>query len=362
VAAIALALFVLINLAGTLLLTLSTDNASKELSASIVSKLKSRANYDFAILGSSVVAKPISLLERDFCRNKNTSYDRDLFTCLDAELHAHGFHSQTINLAYPGQWISSDYIWIKDWLLRRKVPGVLFIGISPIDFVDPDRKFPVFSLIPMILFDFVRTPSEKLSLTLSVLRAERSFEDALWQAASSCIYVYQSRQVICQRLDDSAQEIQNRVSQNRAYIHVDDPNKPTLIFQGDRKARWGRSIAQARHVYGDMSVEKSQVEFASLEELLRLCRQNDIETIVVNMPLARENTALMPPGSREQFLERLRKTVAYGKTNVIDLSTSSKFSDDDFLDIFHLNERGARKLIGMLMNRYAETHRGQLQQ
>jgi len=96
--------------------------------------------------------------------------------------------------------------------------------------------------------------------------------------------------------------------------------------------------------------ERERVYFA---KLLRVCKDNNIKLIVVNMPTREGYKALVPNGLRgicpKQTYDMARKS----GFDVIDLD-NSLFTADDYVDLGHLNAKGAVKLNVLLAEELAK--------
>jgi hypothetical protein len=99
-----------------------------------------------------------------------------------------------------------------------------------------------------------------------------------------------------------------------------------------------------------------------LERLMRFCQQEDIQLIVVNAPMTRYLAAGFeaPAADYQLYLDTITALTAEYQVPFWDLNHSpwrDAFTDDDFGDIFHLNEQGAQKLSCMMVHLFAQSAR-----
>ncbi|MFW1420207.1 hypothetical protein ACEV8X_22520, partial [Vibrio parahaemolyticus] len=74
---------------------------------------------------------------------------------------------------------------------------------------------------------------------------------------------------------------------------------------------------------------------------------NNMNVLLVNMPLTQTNLGLMPDGLYANYLSMLHEISDKNNVSLLDLA-QNKYSDDCFYDTVHLNEIGAEPFLSSL--------------
>jgi hypothetical protein len=83
-----------------------------------------------------------------------------------------------------------------------------------------------------------------------------------------------------------------------------------------------------------------QIGSSFLPEIIRLCRENDIQLILVRMPILRfEETGMEPPGLKH-YLQNLAGYLENNKVVYLDFDDSKMYPPALFSDTVHLNNQG----------------------
>ncbi|MCY7389129.1 MAG: hypothetical protein LH481_13905, partial [Burkholderiales bacterium] len=123
------------------------------------------------------------------------------------------------------------------------------------------------------------------------------------------------------------------------------------VIHGERDTPdLGQKAAQVRLAvhHGLMKTEHAPANIASLEHLLSILQQQNVQVVVVAMPVWHTYADAMRPlawAKTESTLERMTKQ--YGARYLSFLS-QSRLESRDFLNLDHLNERGAIRFTQML--------------
>lgn len=116
---------------------------------------------------------------------------------------------------------------------------------------------------------------------------------------------------------------------------------------------WESSLKEyAKHNAG-MSTDDPR--FSDIGKFIEQCRVQGVKLVIVNVPLAPENIALMPEGFYNRYLQKLHEAEARYPGTLLDFGTSTDFSRKDFGDSAHLNAEGGRKLLELVFSALKET-------
>ncbi|MBS2010013.1 MAG: hypothetical protein JST01_23395 [Cyanobacteria bacterium SZAS TMP-1] len=85
-----------------------------------------------------------------------------------------------------------------------------------------------------------------------------------------------------------------------------------------------------------------------LDKFLALARQLGIKVLLVNMPLTRDNLALIPAGKYQLYLDSVRRAAAANDAAFIDYNDDKTFTREYFNDMVHLNGYGSRRFFQMV--------------
>ena len=127
-------------------------------------------------------------------------------------------------------------------------------------------------------------------------------------------------------------------TQNNCLVKPDDPQHPD---QFDFRNNYFLSYNPFKP-----ALYRRQVFF--LERFLKYTHDQGIKTVVIKMPLRRDNYGLMPPLFYQVYsrdIDRLSRE--YGAM-VIDAAASPSFTDSDFTDTVHMSGFGSCKLVELI--------------
>lgn len=82
-----------------------------------------------------------------------------------------------------------------------------------------------------------------------------------------------------------------------------------------------------------------------MDKLLQQAHQMGFSVLLVNMPLLKQNTDLLPPGIYDKYLQQVTALAAKNNAAFIDCNTPGIFSREDFCDPVHLHGLGAQKFL-----------------
>ncbi len=115
-----------------------------------------------------------------------------------------------------------------------------------------------------------------------------------------------------------------------------------------------RDIAMYRQRYNPTNAQNVKQAEIALKELQETCTAKGIYLIILNMPLTRENRALIAPETYTNFIEKLNSAALAPNCLHVDAGKNSNFSSSDFHDSVHLNRSGKQKLRDLIFPVLAE--------
>lgn len=90
-------------------------------------------------------------------------------------------------------------------------------------------------------------------------------------------------------------------------------------------------------------VFKNQSEY--MDKLLQQAKQMGFSVVLVNMPLLKENTDLLPTGIYDRYLSRVQELAKKNDALFVDCNQPGIFAREDFCDPVHLHGLGAQKFL-----------------
>ncbi len=299
------------------------------------------------LLGSSLIMHPFWAMDAEKNPHLPDIFHYHGSTALEDKLADAGAPKQRVySLAIFGEMISDAYIYVNDFMKGDKKPDVLMFGIAPRDFSDSDLP------APMATFTFKRLVGMD-----NFPRYAESFlpgwnDKADFVASHSCFF-YGKRwrlQHEVQRVVDRFYNALGIPKENAASVAKPDPDKNTAGFMlnGSAQERWSNSEKEYRRRYHGIGEKDLSIQEGFLKKVLDVCAERHINVVLVNMPLAKKNRDLMPPGFYSRFRAKISSVAARPGVRFVDLGESPDFTENDFWDTAHLNHFGGHKLIDQI--------------
>ncbi len=332
---------------------------------------KQRKPPDVVLLGSSVMRTPLIACDKanygvseciEYCQSreltKQLSSDKRLLT--------------VFNAARDGLMVT-DALLIEDKLLRKPLlPKVLVYGVSPRDFVDslldseratePFQYY--FGLSNAIRFgeSFSSSWQERIELILGEIIPLYSARKTIVTAIAQRI-TYSSPQanVLRQQNSHSNEETNTKRLQKLMKdaerdselafmsIAVQRNTEAVLAKRTDETKVWRASIWQYTMRYFALDRKRFGRQSRAFTNVLKMAKERDIKILVLNMPLAADNLALLPHGFYQAYLRTIRESCKEEGVAFLDLQPDHAFTRTKFEDVAHLNSSGGNVLIARLV-------------
>lgn len=181
----------------------------------------------------------------------------------------------------------------------------------------------------------------------SLDRARKAFDSVFCSLSN----IYGNRVAISSELANYAGRILHRgTSVHNASLAQQIENKKKNLFAKLTDAAPG--TFEVNELPQLQRYERERVYFS---KLLRVCRANKIKLIVVNMPTREGYKSLIPNGLRGICPKETYDMARKSGFDVIDLD-NNVFTPDDYVDLGHLNAKGAVKLNVLLADELSKRH------
>jgi len=322
---------------------------------------------DIVFLGSSLLLNPIWENEARFL-NKNVDIVlnrriRYLETVIKND--APGKQATCLNLALPGARVSDDYMVMRSLFTKDRKPRVVVFGLSPRDFIEDGFKYPVTSShfhffaekgdvdelvdlampqlwqkIAYYLHRSVYLDRNKEKLTAL---AAHNFADTTNLAHTpnltdtTSLTTGKNCKPVLQTKESRTGLFQAKLEPG---IFIAPPSKPDYFLDGDYIQ------ARAKFVVDKVGYENQRRWF---ELCLATCQKQDIQPVIVNMPITQRNIDLYAPGVYQNCVGMIASTASRFKCPFLDLQ--GKIVDrSDFMDMCHMDASGGRKFLDYLGN------------
>lgn len=99
-------------------------------------------------------------------------------------------------------------------------------------------------------------------------------------------------------------------------------------------------------------VFNSQTQY--MDRFLQQAHQMGFTVVLINMPLLKENTDLLPPGVYDKYLNCIVQLASKNGATFVDCNRSGLFSRKDFCDPVHLHGLGAQKFLRIVAAKVSE--------
>ena len=337
---------------------------------------------DVLLMGSSLVLFPSVRCDDEY-HGVKTRYDRwylrnHLFEYSRADYFEHllseraGKPIGVLNTAVAAGMMSDQYLILKKYLDSGKRPGLVVVALAPRDFLDTQRseveKTPTYS----ILADFACVGD-----LLAKKASPQELGDFLFGTASS---FYKSRadystflQTLASRLTghptsmytateqmankDTGGEEDGGKGASECHMSIFDGEESVLGFSkpdyGPRQNTLGE-LDHYQQMYLPVNYKLFDTQAEYLDKFLALAKKHDIPAVIVDMPLTRENLAILPAEALEKYENLLAERATAAGAKLIRPATVDAYELDDFEDCAHMSARGGKKLFGLLAKRLTQ--------
>ena len=124
---------------------------------------------------------------------------------------------------------------------------------------------------------------------------------------------------------------------------VDNPVLHDVIYPGHACYTLGDAYMIMNYAvrYNPTNIKQMTTEYKYFERIIDICRKNNIQLSVVNMPLGPANLKALGPQAYQNYLSRINSICQAKHVPVLDLDIPPYNNGANFLDTVHLNPRGS---------------------
>ncbi len=324
----------------------------KVLVSKLSSFLTSNENPDAVIIGSSLVLMPAVRCD-DRLSGKLDCYDDWYYyqhipeytraSYMEHLLHKAGLPVSIKNLGVASS-IMSDHAGVLETILAEgKKPGLVICGIAPRDFLDNSQQ--IFENTPTQLFLKEYHSSGKLwpaSFSQADLQQWYELNDHQIRKFFARVRTTCSN-FVCEVTEHPA-NLQHTKTKETAYLE----SRPNLL----------KDLQSYQKLYNPPNYKMLEQQKGFLEKFLTLAQKNNVEVLLINMPLTRENTRALDPAVHDKYLETIATVARAHKVTLLNIgSRSPNYSVADFEDCCHLNAAGGQKLYAAVFDTLVKNQR-----
>lgn len=318
--------------------------------------------HNVAVMGSSLMVSAISCCDANFLNKKLDLTNYHKASYLDSKLtKAFGGSFKSYNLSAPGQMPSDAYLTLKSMLVTAHRPDVVIYGLAPRDFIDSRMNNPTDS-------EPFRFLNRLVSVDECVSGLHRDPLSRLEWLMQRNIYLLHYAMDLQMLNNDAVSWLMGQVAPvpvgTRAYTYWERAkllpaykpgeihesaiiNQPTTLEEARREFRDNTAEYVDRYHHPD--IHTYNVQFYFLRKMAQLCKKERIELILVNMPITKENIAVLRPGTYLKFVYTLQQFAFDQGISVFDLNEFNNYTKDDYHDYVHLNAFGGTKLFDSMV-------------
>lgn len=347
---------------------------------------------DVLVLGDSLIYSALYFADFDAGMVKPKEND---FTYLDARLFSKLLNEQyknendVLNLSVPGGSPTDAHLLLKEMIAQGKAPKLALYGVSPRAMADnlvPNAGAIggklVLNVTPTCktsptwndsVEHYVRRLSDidavanalreygQLGDAPSVVKLRDFWVGTFWQ------YYHDRTKIQTQLSDISTRTLKPSLvkpsapqndSNGSATAAANAP--PTAVLNGKKKKvpiwrkfnpeRFAGDIENYKVRYNPPNFKKFDKQSEELAQLARLCVENDVQLLIVNMPITKANKSLIAPDLYQAYINKLNALGDERGITFIDMSSSEEFTKESFIDSVHLNSIGAQKFEHSLVS------------
>ena len=311
------------------------------------------------LLGSSLLMHSVSRQDADYLKkdldyvhhHRSIYFEDRVKECFGRDADIRCF-----NFSLPGDLVSDDYMIARAVLHGDHKPKYVVLGLSLRDFIDnavncpgntpPFRYLKRFTdiddLVDLAMPQFWQQFDYRFGKIFYLWGNKLDLQVCFDQIARNLLAPIARSVALPSQLNDLdyrkhvPSDLHSEVEEGMAIVK---PNQPYSFDP---------NFADYRRRCGSPNERMFKIQSVFVKKLVDFCKEEGICLVVLNMPLTRENLALMPPGSYENYLTTVHQTVAQAGDTFVDLNRDPHFVHTDFYDTAHMNSSGGKKLLDIL--------------
>ncbi len=281
------------------------------------------------LMGSSLMMFPMWAVDKSVQPSlKTNKFEYHRSQELQRELRKRGVTDAVVyNMSTPLQMVSDSFMFMEKLFVGKRKPNTVVLGISPRDFWDAEFPQPgeTMNFIDQVgLLDFPLYCNDYLPS----LHSRAQF------ALSQCLFLY-----------DKHSYIQHFAAEKLARAIA--PKMVSPLMAGGTQFAFGVGRYQAR--YRGINIRALYAQMQFLDKICDFCDRNNINLILINMPLPSVNRNLMNPEFYRAYQRELAQLAEAKHVHFLDLADRDEFKSDlEYSDAAHMNKLGGELLIKQL--------------
>lgn len=284
---------------------------------------------------------------------------------MSKKVRASGDWEETVsaNLSAPGQIPSDAFLTLQEALNEGISPSLVVYGVAPRDFVDSTMSSPFETEGYKYLSRLVPTNAVDSKIREGVIESFGRHIVASVPLSRNAIDLQMAFTKLVSGIKDrvfgrgiETISLEKRMSLISTYKPLD--MVPGFIHaeiarKEDVDKLYSDNLSDYKARYARPKADFYDGQLACFEELVRFCKDNYIELVVVNMPVRQCNLDLLDSGMHSKYLADVsRVSTEYG-ARFIDLCETDRYVKQDYRDSVHLNGFGGRKFLNQLVGEIA---------
>ena len=331
--------------------------------------MSAHENPQVLLLGSSLVLVPSVRCDDDFYKRK-TRYDRWYYrNVIDEYTKADFFQNElarqsgkqrnVLDLAVAASIMSDQYLILKKYLDSGKSPEMIVLGIAPRDFLDNLRQDPEKTPTYSILAD--------LTCIKDLFEQKRSKESITNFALGYFSDVYKNRgdyktfltgytaRVTGHPVDlyNATKEMEKTAAATASVPTADliaEPKNDSGVLDNSKPIYEARKnnlfdLKEYRRIYLPVNNQVFKTQMSYLDKFLALAQSHEIPVVLVEMPVTKENLALLPEDIKARFEKKVAMLATKYDAKIVKPLDKHSFTTEDFEDSVHLNGKGGTRVF-----------------
>lgn len=316
--------------------------------------LNEKSAPDVVLLGSSIFMNPLWMLEAEHLnRTVDIVVERRSHYLEDAiKKQLPGAKLSCFNFALPGAMVSDDYMIVRTLFKEGKTPKVVVLGLTPLDMTDDDFYCAVSSTHYKYLSKFTRTRDLiDLAMPKPWQRTEFLVNESLYLAGRK--HDVQGSVIGSMRNDlsgylgplSATPLISKEKGDAKDAIYHDEVAPGVWLAQPVGIDYFNDNSNGFKKRYRFATPDRCKIKMAWLKKCIDLCREKNIEPLIVNVPLPDPALKILPAGVHEALVKRVEDMATQEKCAYLDLQKTGAFNIKDFTDSCHMDASGGRKVM-----------------
>ena len=321
---------------------------------------------DVVLLGSSLMLEALNTGDATYLKKPQNVSLHHTSSCLQDDLAAKlGYKPRTFSFAIAGQMASDAYAIASTLLNGKSKPTTIVYGIAPRDFMDN-------TLTNVTTTETFRYLSRVGDLSKTIAASKPSFFEVIDHGFENISFIYKHRvDMACveQHAAKAAlkaighHDLDNykvpfelrRIALKEVFEDVAS-NETMVCPYGNPPVPYLDNLSEYRQRYAHMNAKMFKSQLGYLELLLQYGQEQNINVVLVNMPLTTDNVATMPPGFYQNYLAQIAEISGKYKSKLIDLNKPGMFNRGYFADSAHLNGLGGMRFFEVLSQALVADH------